>query len=88
MFTFRKGEPPNSSKHKTGLRLAAQREWSTLLPGDFARVKTERQLAELVSQRTGRTLADAAVEVRPWMERQNMRPDIGIGFLARRGAAC
>lgn len=84
MFTFRIGETLNASKHKIGLRSAAQREWSSLSPQDLARVETEGQLAELVSRSTGRTAADAAVEVRRWMQRQNMRPDIGMGSLARR----
>jgi len=38
----------------------------------------------LVSERTGRTLEEATVDVRRWMQRQNMRPDIGTGLLARR----
>ena len=84
MFTFRKGDTLNTSKHRIGLRLAALKEWTSVPPQDLDRVETEGQLAELVSESTGRILADAAVEVRGWMQRQNMRPDIGTGFLARR----
>lgn len=84
MFSFRKGEPHGSSLHKTLLRAAARREWPTLTPADLTGANTEGQLGLLVSKRTGRTVAEATVDVRRWMERQNMRPDIGTGFLARR----
>ena len=84
MFSFRKGEPKGSALHKTLLRSNAEREWPNLSPADLTPVKTEGQLSELVSERTGRTIEEAAVEVRRWMQRQNMRPDVGTGFLARR----
>lgn len=84
MFSFRKGEPLGSSQHKSLLRAAARREWPILTPSELAKVRTEAQLSALVSVRTGRTSADATVEVRRWMQQQNMRPDIGFGIMARR----
>lgn len=84
MFSFRKGEPLGSSLHKTLLRTAVRREWPQVTAKDLGATKTEGQLAKLVSKRTGRTIEDATVEVRRWMQGQNMRPDIGTGFFARR----
>lgn len=84
MFSYKKGEAAGASQHKTHLRTEAKREWPSLLPTDLASVKTEGQLTELIARKTGHTLKDAAVLVRRWMERQQMRPDIGSGWLARR----
>lgn len=84
MFSFRKGEPIGSSQHKAMLRAAARRSWPKLTRDDLMQANTEAQLSVLVGMRTGRTPADALVEVRRWMEKQNMRPDIGGGLLARR----
>lgn len=84
MFSYKKGEAIGASQHKTHLRSEARREWPVLSPADLATVRTEGQLAELVAEKTGRTLDEAKAVVRRWMERQRMRPDIGNGWLARR----
>jgi hypothetical protein len=84
MFSFQKGEPVGSSSHKIHLRAAAHHEWPSLTRADLASITTESQLSDLVSERTGRTREEATVDVRRWMQRQNMRPDIGTGFQARR----
>ncbi|WP_338723091.1 hypothetical protein [Devosia sp. XK-2] len=84
MFSSKNGESRGASLHKTLLRAAARTEWPSIGPSELAPVKTENELVAVVSAKTGRTLAEATVEVRRWMQRQNMRPDIGTGFLARR----
>lgn len=84
MFSSKNGDARGASLHKTLLRAAARAEWPSIGPAELAPVKTERELVAVVSAKTGRTFADATVEVRRWMQRQNMRPDIGTGFLARR----
>lgn len=84
MFSFKKGDSNSSSLHKALLRAAALAEWPSISMPQLSHVKTEGELVGVVSAQTGRTLAEAAVEVRRWMQRQHMRPDIGTGLLARR----
>lgn len=84
MFSLQRGETQSASQAKILLRTEAKREWPFLQTNELTPVRSEYQLAELVRKHTGRTEQEAASNVRNWMERHHLRPDIGTGFLARR----
>ena len=74
MFTYQSGEPLAASKRKTSLRSSARKEWPFLTPLDLTMISSEPQLATMVKDRSGRTMCEADIMVRNWMERQKITP--------------
>jgi hypothetical protein len=67
MFGYQVGATPQALARMTAERSLAQLRWPFLTSLDLSGIDGEQQLASMVKDRTGKSLADARSEVHEWM---------------------
>jgi hypothetical protein len=79
MFGFRGGERPDVVARKKGYRGDAQQQWGFLTHFDLSTIKNEAQLGTMVKERAGISAAQAASDVRVWMQGKGFSsPEAGL----------
>lgn len=67
MFGYQAGATPQALALTTAERSLAQQKWPFLTSLDLSGINGEQQLASMVKDRTGKSLADASSDVHEWM---------------------
>jgi hypothetical protein len=68
MFGFQGGETPETVVRKRGYMSEAQKHWAFLTHFDLSTIKNEMQLTSMVKDRSSQSDADAARDVRVFMQ--------------------
>lgn len=68
MFGYSGGESPSTVSRKKEYRTDARRKWPFLTTFDFSTISNEAQLSTIVRARSSITPAQAARDVKAWME--------------------